>query len=148
MAIVRWQPFHELETMRQQMDRLVESFWGAESLRKPEPAWAPACDIIENKDEIVVKVEVPGMNEKDLSLNLSGDNLIIKGERKSEKDEQDKDKSIHRIERWYGSFQRVVPLPVSVDAGKIKANYQKGVLEVHLPKKPEVKPKEIPISVV
>jgi len=146
MALIRWEPFHELETMRHQMDRLMESFWGRQPLGITEGAWSPACDIIENKDEILVKVEVPGMNEKDLIVNLSGDNLIIKGERKSEKDEKNKDKSIHRIERWYGSFQRVLPLPVSVDASKIKADYKKGVLEVHLPKKPEAKPKEIPIT--
>jgi HSP20 family protein len=93
----------------------------------------------------VVKAEFPGMEEKDISVTLSGDNLMIKGERKSEKEE--KDKQFHRIERSYGVFQRTIRLPVGVDADKIKADYVKGVLEVHLPKKAEVKPKEIPIKV-
>ncbi len=107
--------------------------------------WIPAVDVAETKDEIVVKVEAPGMDEKDISVTLSGDNLMIKGEKKSEKEE--KDKHFHRIERCYGSFQRVIGLPVSVDQEKIKADYAKGVLEIRLPKKAEAKPKEIPIKV-
>jgi|LGVC01.1.fsa_nt_gb HSP20 family protein len=145
MAIVKWEPFGELSTLRRQMDHLMESFFGREPMFYERERWIPAVDVAETKDEIVVKVEAPGMDEKDISVTLSGDNLMIKGERKSEKEE--KDKHFHRTERYCGSFQRVIGLPVSVDQEKIKADYAKGVLEIRLPKKAEAKPKEIPIKV-
>ena len=90
-------------------------------------------------------MDATGIEEKEISLTISGDNLIIKGERNSEKDE--KNKHFHRMERFYGSFERVLPLLLTVDRDKIKVEYQKGVLEVSLPKVPDVKPKEIPIKV-
>jgi len=90
-------------------------------------------------------VDIPGMDEKDFSVSLSGENLIIKGERKEEK--EDKEKHYHKKERRTGSFQRVIALPVSVDSKKISAEYVNGVLKVHLPKKDEVKPKGIPIGI-
>jgi HSP20 family protein len=145
MDLMKWEPFGELSSLRRQMDRLWDSFFGREPAIFERGRWVPAIDISETKDEIVVKAEIPGMDEKDISVTLSGDNLMIKGERKSEKEE--KDKQFHRIERSYGVFQRTIRLPVGVDADKIKANYVKGVLEVHLPKKAEIKPKEIPIKV-
>ena len=145
MDLIKWEPFGELSTLRRQMDRLLESFFGREPMLFERERWVPSVDVAETKDEIVVKAEVPGMEEKDISVSLSGDNLMIKGERKSEKEE--KDKQFHRIERSHGAFQRIIGLPVAVDSDKIKANYVKGVLEIHLPKKAEVKPKEIPIKV-
>ncbi|UCE08873.1 MAG: Hsp20/alpha crystallin family protein [bacterium] len=145
MSIIKWEPFEELATMRRQMDRLMESFWGREPFAKLEGKWTPAIDVIEDENEILVKIEVPGMDQKDISIQLSGDNLIVKGERKEEKEE--KKKHYHRMERWSGAFQRIIALPVGVDAEQIKANYHKGLLNVHLPKKPEVKPKEIPITI-
>jgi HSP20 family protein len=84
---------------------------------------------------------LPGIDEKDLSVSLSGTNLLIKGEKKEEKGKQ-----FHRIERSFGSFQRTVALPVAVDSSRIKAEYNKGVLEIHLPKKPGVKPQQNPVS--
>jgi HSP20 family protein len=146
MALVKWDPMAEMVSLRRQMDRLMESVWGEEPFWAREKKWVPAFDLIEGKDEIIVQVDIPGMDEKDLSVSLSGDNLIIKGERKEEKEE--KDKHYHRKERRHGSFQRIVTLPVTVDAKKISAEYHNGVLKVHLPKKEEVKPKEIPISTV
>jgi HSP20 family protein len=145
MDLMKWEPRGELSSLRRQMDRLWDSFFGPEPTLFERGRWAPPVDVAEDKDEIVIKAEVPGMEEKDISVSLSGDNLMIKGERKSEKEE--KDKQFHRIERSYGAFQRVIGLPVGVDADKIKANYVKGILEIHLPKKAEVKPKEIPIKV-
>ncbi len=106
--------------------------------------FTPYLDVAENKDEVLVKVDVPGIDEKDFSVSLSGDNLIIKGERKEDKEE--KEKHYHRIERCYGNFQRIIALPVSVNADKINAEYENGVLEIHLPKKAEAKHKEIPIK--
>ena len=134
-----------MTSMRRQMDRLMDSFFGREPMALAEERWVPAIDVAETKDEILVKAELPGTDEKDISLTLSGDNLMMKGEKKSEKEE--KDKHFHRVERSYGSFQRTIALPVSVDKEKISADFKKGVLEIHLPKKPEVKPKEIQIKV-
>ena len=146
MDLIKWEPFdREVSTFRRQMDRLFDSFFGREPFLGSRERSLPAIDVAETPEEITVKAELPGMEEKDISVSLSGENLTVKGERKSEKEE--KDKSFHRIERWYGAFERVIPLPVSVEAEKIRAEYKKGVLEIHLPKKPEVKPKKIAINV-
>ena len=142
MDVIKWDPFKELTAMRDQMDRLVGSFLRGETPRRD--VWAPDLDVSETDEEILVKADLPGVDEKDLSISLSGTNLLIKGERKEEKEE--KGKQFHRIERTFGSFQRTVALPVGVDSSKIKAEYTKGVLEIHLPKKPEVKPQQIPVS--
>jgi HSP20 family protein len=123
------------------MDRLMDTFW--ERATFPGERWMPELDVTETSEEIVVKADVPGIEEKDLSVSLSGDNLIMKGERKAEKEE--KGGHFHKVERSYGTFQRIVALPVTVDAENIKAEYKKGVLELHLPKKAEAKAKEIPI---
>jgi len=146
MQIMKWEPFGGLATLRREMDRLFDSFTD----REPGQAaanghWTPRFDLVESKDSIVIKADLPGMEEKDISVSISGDSLLIKGERKIEKEE--KEKQYHRIERSFGSFQRMVSLPATVDAGKIEAKYNKGVLEVRLPKKPEAKPKEIPVTV-
>jgi len=145
MDLIKWEPFGELLSLRQQMDRLFESFTAQEPVSISESRWAPSIDVAETNEEILVKAELPGIDKKDVSAMLSGDNLIIKGERQSEKEE--KDKHFHRVERSYGAFNRVIPLPVSVDQDKIKCDFSKGVLEVHLPKKPGAKPKEISINV-
>jgi len=142
MDVIKWEPFKDLSTMRDQMDRLMGSFFRGNPLSGD--SWAPDLDVSETDDEVLVKADLPGVDEKDLSVSLSGTNLLIKGEKKEEKEE--KGKHFHRIERSYGSFQRTVALPVAVDASRIRAEYNKGVLEVHLPKKPEVKPQQIPVS--
>ena len=134
-----------MSSFRRQMDRLFDSFFGREPSLWSRERNIPLIDVMETAEEVVIKAELPDMDEKEVSLSLSGDNLIIKGERKGEKEE--KDKRFHRMERWCGGFERVVALPVSVDQEKISAHYKKGVLEIHLPKKPEVKPRHIPITV-
>lgn len=144
MEIMKWEPFRELSSLRREMDRLFDSFLGREPAAIGERLWAPVVDVSETPEEVLVKAELPGIDEKDLSVSLSGDNLMIKGERKAEKEE--KDKHFHRIERSYGAFQRVITIPASADPDKIKAEYNKGVLEIHLPKKAEAVPKKIPIS--
>ena len=142
MDVVKWDPFRELSVVRDQMDRLMGSFFLGSRLSGD--AWAPDLDVSETDEEILVKADLPGIDEKDLSVSLSGTNLLIKGDKKEKKEE--KGKQFHRIERSFGSFQRTVALPVAVDSSRIKAEYSKGVLEVHLPKKPEVKPQQIPVS--
>ena len=145
MELTKWEPLYEHSSLRRQMERFWESFFGREAKEYYEEGFIPYLDVAENENEILVKVDVPGIDEKDISVNLSGDNFIIKGERKEEKEE--KEKHYHRVERSYGNFQRVVALPVSVSAEKINAEFENGVLEVHLPKKEEAKLKEIPIKI-
>ncbi|MFH1375009.1 MAG: Hsp20/alpha crystallin family protein [bacterium] len=145
MQISRWEPFGGLTSLRREMDRLFESFFDRDSRTAVTNGdWTPRFDLAEFKDSIVIRADLPGMDEKDISVSLSGDNLIVRGERKSEKDE--KDKHYHRVECSYGMFQRIIPMPVTVEVGKVKAQYEKGVLELVLPKKAEAKPKEIPIT--
>jgi len=147
MKLVKWEPFGGLESFRREMDRLFDSFFGQTRATLPTLVgqWTPRVDVVESDTEILVKVDIPGMEEKDLSVSVSGDDLIVKGERKLESEE--KKKQYHRIERSYGTFHRVIPLPSTVDAAKINAEYNKGVLETHLPKKAGAKAKQIPISV-
>ena len=106
--------------------------------------WAPAVDVAEETDKIVVKVEVPGMNESDLKVNFENGVLTVSGERQFERKD---DRNYHRIERTYGSFVRTFTLPRTVDANAITASYKNGVLEIEIPKKEEAKPKQIQINV-
>ena len=107
-------------------------------------AWNPAVDVLEEGDHIIVKVEVPGVDEKDLRVTFEDGLLTITGERQFERKE---DRNYHRIERAYGTFTRSFSLPRSVDAAAIAASYRNGVLEVSIPKKEEAKPKQIAINV-
>jgi HSP20 family protein len=106
--------------------------------------WAPPVDVAEEADKIFVRVEVPGVDEKDLKVNYEDGLLTISGERQFEKKD---DRNYYRIERSYGSFVRSFSLPRSVDANKISASYKNGVLEIEIPKLEEAKPKQIQINV-
>jgi HSP20 family protein len=107
-------------------------------------AWNPAVDVVEEKDKVLVKVEVPGVDEKDLRVTFEDGLLTIAGERQFERKD---DRNYHRIERAYGSFTRTFSLPRSVDGSQIVANYRNGVLEVEIPKREEAKPRQIEINV-
>jgi HSP20 family protein len=107
--------------------------------------WAPPVDIYENGDNLVLKAELPGINPDDVEIRVEDNTLYLKGERKSEKDV--KEQNYHRIERSYGAFARSFSLPNSVDADKVTANFQDGVLTLTMPKKEEAKPKTIKINV-
>jgi HSP20 family protein len=127
--------------------RMLEPFFGRFNYLDDtitNGTWAPAVDVAEDTDRILVKVEVPGMEEKDLKINFEDGLLTVSGERHFERRE---DRSYHRIERAYGSFVRTFSLPRSVDAGKISAQYRNGVLEIEIPKREESKPRQIQINV-
>ena len=109
-----------------------------------EMGWAPAIEVFEKEDKFVVKAEIPGMKEEDIDISVVGDTLTIKGERKAESEVKEDD--YYCCERSYGSFSRSIAVPSNVDAKKIEASYEDGVLEVSLPKAPEVKPKKIAVS--
>ncbi len=140
-----WKPARELSTLRREMDRLFEDFMGEKGGFLPEAGnWVPAVDVSETEDNILVKAEIPGMDSKDIDVTVQGDILLIKGEKKEEK--ETKEENFHRIERRRGTFARSIRIPVPVDADNITAKYDKGVLTVTLPKKEESKAKQITVK--
>ena len=146
MAIVRWDPFRDLNLLQDRMNRLFDD--AGRTWRTDEPAatttWSPSVDIFETEGEIVVKAELPGMDRKDIQLNLENNVLSLRGERKFTK--ETKDENYHRIERSYGVFSRSFSIPATVDEEKIRADYKDGVLKIMLPKKEQAKPKQIKIA--
>ena len=151
--LTTWKPFKELtpfkdfDRMRKEMDRLWGSFLEVGSRRRGEDdtEWYPSVDIAETKNVVVVKVELPGMDPKDIDVSLSDGMLTIKGEKKQEREE--KEENYHLVERSYGSFTRSVGLPKEVKHDKISASYKNGVLKIVLPKSEEAKQKEVKIKV-
>jgi len=151
MAMDRWfgttLELRNLGDIQGEMNRLFDSFFGRPAtVAAGERVWAPLADMYETKDDLSVTFELPGIREKEVSVSITGDVLTVKGERKLERDL--KDEGYHRLERVYGRFERAVPLPMPVQADKVKATYRDGVLEIRLPKVEEVKPKEIKIDIV
>jgi HSP20 family protein len=146
MAVVRWDPFRDINVLQDRMNRLFED--AGRGWRSEEPAaantWSPAVDIFEAQGEIVVKAELPGMDRKDITLNLENNVLTLKGDRRFEK--ETKEENYHRIERAYGGFSRSFSIPATVDEEKIHADYKDGVLKIILPKKEQAKPKQIRIA--
>jgi len=143
-----WEPFRELRTIHDEMDRFFASLWPrtAEYEAGVGPAaWAPAIDVHEEKDGYVVKAELPGVKREDVSLSLENDVLTIKGERRDEKEE--KREGYLRRERVYGTFQRVLQLPRPVQADAVSAEFKEGVLKITLPKADTAKSREIKIDV-
>ncbi len=148
MALVRWDPFRDLISFKERMDRLFEDALGRsrgvdESLAPG--SWSPAVDIYETGENIVMKAEIPGINRKNITLEVKENTLTLKGERKFEKEV--KEENYHRIERSYGSFQRSFTLPSNIERDKVEAKFQDGILEVTLPKVETAKPKQIKVEV-
>ena len=146
-VLTRWEPFREFSTLQDRMNRLFrESFNDAgldESLTTS--TFAPAVDVYEDEHKVTLKIEVPGIEEKDIDVRVENNTLTVHGERKIEKEE--KEENYRRVERQYGSFTRTFTLPTTVDTDNVSANYDKGVLKVSLPKKAEAKPKQIKVNV-
>jgi len=147
MEIIPWRPFGgEVGSLRREMDDLWRRFFGETPLAHwAGEEWWPTVDVSETKDNFMIKAELPGMDEKDMSVTISGNVLTIKGEKK--KEEEEKDEHHYRAERYYGSFQRSFQLPSSIKADKIEADFEKGILKVTLPKVEEAKKKEVKIKV-
>ena len=148
--LTRWEPFREFSSVQDRMNRMNRLFREAYSPEGPEEAltttnFAPPVDIYEDEHNIALKLEVPGIDEKDIDVRIEGNTLTVHGERKIEKEE--KEENFRRIERQYGSFTRSFTLPSSVDPAQVSANYDKGVLKINLAKKAEAKPKQIKVNV-
>jgi HSP20 family protein len=145
--LTRREPFRQFSTMQDRMNRLFRESYSPEvpddSLTTT--SFAPPVDIYEDEHNITLKLEVPGIDEKDIDVSVENSTLTVHGERKIEKEE--KEENFRRIERQYGSFTRSFTLPSSVDSGQVSAHYDKGVLKIKLAKKAEAKPKQIKVNV-
>lgn len=142
----RWVGLDRLSDLRNEIDRLFDAPFS--ELARVSPllsGWAPALDMHEDRDNIYVKVELPGMKREEIDLQLHEHTLLISGERRAENKEEDTE--VYRSERYVGRFQRSVQLPRPVDATKVKAQYRDGILTVMLPKAEEAKPKHIDVKV-
>jgi len=124
MALIRWDPFREMDTMKE--------------------SWSPSVDIFETENEVVIKAELPGMEAKDIDIKLENNVLMLRGDRRFEK--ETKNENYHRVERSYGNFTRSFSLPAFVDDEKVRAEYKNGLLRIVLPKKEQAKSKEIKIA--
>lgn len=144
--LTRFEPFREIATLQDRMNRLFNeqaSFGNQESLTAG--SFVPAVDVYEDEHAIQLKMEVPGIDEKDIDIQLENNVLTVRGERKLEK--ETKEENYHRVERRYGSFSRTFTLPNTVNSEDVKADYDKGVLNIKLPKRAEAKPKQIKVNV-
>jgi len=144
MAITRWDPFREVATLQNRVNALFRDMNEAEG-PLTTASFIPAVDVYEDNEKVVLKLEVPGIEEKDMDVRVENHTLTVKGERKFEKEE--KEENFHRIERRYGSFYRAFTLPNTVDTENVAASYNAGVLKLELKKKPEAQPKQIKVNV-
>ncbi len=147
--LTRWDPFREVLPLQERMNRLFqETPWTAGPWREEFTSTAsfmPPVDIYEDENHLVLKVEVPGMQEKDIEVSLENNVLTVRGERKLEKEE--KEENFHRIERRYGAFTRSFTLPNTVDTDKVNAEYTNGLLHIRLAKRAEAKPRQIKVNI-
>lgn len=143
-----WDAFSELEQLRKEMNRLFDfsrTSWPGESTSLLDTGWSPMLDVKEKKDKIILEADLPGMEKEDIDVSVKNDKLVIKGEKKIDK--EDKESDYVRSERVYGSFYREVNLPSGTDPQDIDAEYQKGVLKLTIPKKESEKPRQIDVNI-
>lgn len=144
-AISQWNRCRNLSSFQDQFNRLLETTREGQADNSALTSWAPAVDIYENENELVIKADLPDIDEKDLDVRVENNTLTVRGERKFE--QQVKEENYLRVERAYGSFSRSFSLPSSVNTEAIKAEYKNGVLTVELPKRAESKPKQVKVNV-
>jgi HSP20 family protein len=147
MAIARWNPYRDMMTVRDEMNRVFNEFFGHGGQDEGAwyaGAWSPPVDIYETDEALIMKAELPGFSKDDISIELKENTLIMRGERRRQ--DEVKEGNYHRMERVYGAFQRSFLLPTTVEQDKVKASYKDGILELHLPKVPAAQPKRIAVS--
>src|ERR1700738_4783495 len=145
-VLTRWDPFRELNTLQDRMNRLFrDSLRDGRDESLATSSFAPAVDVYEDEHNVTLKIEVPGIDEKDIDVRIENRTLTVHGERKFEKEE--KEENYRRVERQYGSFSRTFTLPNTVDTENVSADCEKGVLKIKLTKKAEAKPKQIKVNV-
>src|ERR1700758_5213280 len=144
-VLTRWDPFREFSTLQDRMNRLFrDSFGEGREDALATSSFAPAVDVYEDEHNVTLKIEVPGIDEKDIDVRIENNTLTVHGERNFEKEE--KEENFRRVERQYGSFTRSFMLPTTVDPNQVQANYDKGVLRITLAKKAEAAPKQIKVT--
>jgi HSP20 family protein len=148
MALIRWEPVRELNTIQNEMNRLFNTFFDAPATPGNGPAptrrWIPAMDLVETNDDFVLRADLPGLSEEDVNIELEDNVLTISGQRKAEHEERKE--GYYRVERASGSFSRSLTLPEGVDPERVKASFDRGVLEVKIPKPEQRKPRKVTIS--
>jgi HSP20 family protein len=145
--LTRWEPFREFVSLQDRMNRLFRDSYGPEGQNEAltTSSFAPPVDVYEDEHNVTLKIEVPGIDEKDIDVRIENNTLTVHGERKFEKEE--KEENYRRVERQYGSFTRTFTLPNTVEQESVQADYDKGVLKITLAKKAEAKPKQIKVTV-
>jgi HSP20 family protein len=146
-VLTRWEPFREYATLQDRINRVFRDSYRSASQDDSltTSSFAPAVDVYEDEHKLTLKIEVPGINEQDIDVRVENNTLTVHGERKIEKEE--KEENYRRVERQYGRFTRTFTLPQIVDSENVSASYDKGVLNISLPKKAEAKPKQIKVNV-
>ncbi|HEY9646076.1 MAG TPA: Hsp20/alpha crystallin family protein [Chroococcidiopsis sp.] len=145
MALIRWEPLREIDTLHREMNRLFEDFLPLSTRRENGFGLVPPAELEETPEAIQVKLEIPGMDAKELDIEVADDSIAISGERKTET--KTEEKGVFRSEFRYGKFQRVIPLPAHIDNQRVVADYKDGILTMTLPKQEEEKNKVVKVSV-
>ena len=145
MTIVRWEPMRELSSLRNEMDRLFNTVFDTPSASGGMRRWVPAMDLVETPEHFVLRADLPGLGQDDVKIEIEDNVLTVSGERKAEHDSREE--GFYRMERAFGAFSRSLTLPKGVNADAVAASFDRGVLEVHIPKPEQAKPRRIEISV-
>jgi HSP20 family protein len=146
-VLTRFEPFRDMSALQGRINRVFRESYAPQNQDDSlnTSSFAPAVDVYEDEHSVTLKIEVPGIDEKDIDVRIENNTLTVHGDRKIEKEE--KEENYRRVERQYGSFTRTFTLPTTVDSEKVSATYDKGVLKIALPKKAEAKPKQIKVTV-
>jgi|SRR5215211_1042449 len=144
MALIRWDPAREVDTLQSEVNRLFDTFFGGSSGGNQLRRWVPPMDLVETEDHLVLRADLPGLDRDDVNIEVKDGVLTVSGERKAE--QQERTDGYVRVERAFGSFSRSLTLPENVTADQISADFDKGVLEVRIPKPEERKPHRIEIG--
>jgi HSP20 family protein len=144
MALVRWDPGRELDTLQSDLNRVFDTFFGGRPATDATRRWVPAMDLVETDDNLVLKADLPGLDKNDVEIEIKDGVLTISGERRTA--HEGSSNGYHRVERAYGRFSRSLSLPQDVDADQVQADFDKGVLEVRIPKPAERKPHRVQIG--
>ncbi|WP_243370941.1 Hsp20/alpha crystallin family protein [Geotalea sp. SG265] len=146
MALVKYNPFKDLRAMQEEMNHLLDLAWNRESGEElNEGIWQPPVDIYENPETVVIKAEVPDIDQKDIEVRIENNTLTLRGERKQNTDIRKE--NYHRVERYFGTFQRSFTLPENIAQDQVQASCDRGVLTIVLPKMEETKPKKIKVEI-
>jgi HSP20 family protein len=144
MALVRWDPIRELDSLQGDMNRLFDRFFEGRAPNGVSRRWIPAMDLVETEDHLVLRGDLPGMTEDDVDIEIKDNVLTVSGERKAEHDERGE--GYHRVERSFGRFSRSLSLPQGIEPDRVEAKFENGVLEVQIPKPAEAKPTRVQIG--